>query len=82
MQGMGEGGEACPFEFNFDPATFKVGDEVSYRVTGSLEGFPFVGKLIEVHDDYVIICGTPNDPNSRMRGTRESRPVVQEADVC
>jgi hypothetical protein len=40
MQGMGEGGENCPFEFNFDPATFKPGDEVSYRVTGSLEGFP------------------------------------------
>ena len=45
MQGMGATGEACPFEFNFDPATFKVGDTVSYRVTGSLEGFPFVGTL-------------------------------------
>jgi hypothetical protein len=27
--GMGDG--SCPFEFNFDPATFKVGDMVSYR---------------------------------------------------
>jgi hypothetical protein len=35
MLGMGEG-EDCPFQFNFDPATFKVGDTVSYRVTGSL----------------------------------------------
>ena len=49
MQGMGETGEACPFEFNFDPASFKVGDVVSYRVNGSLEGFPFVGTLVEVH---------------------------------
>ena len=26
MQGMGEAGEACPFEFNFDPATFTPGE--------------------------------------------------------
>jgi len=45
VQGMGE---SCPFEFNFDQATFKVGDLVSYRVTGSLDGFPFVGTLLEV----------------------------------
>ena len=83
MQGMGstDGGEACPFEFNFDPATFKAGDVVSYRVTGSLEGFPFAGTLLEVHDDHVIISADVNDNNSRMRGTREDRPVVQEADA-
>ena len=78
MQGMGEN---CPFEFNFDEATFKVGDVVRYRVTGSLEGFPFVGTLLEVHDDYVVISADPNDPKSRMRGTRESRPVVDEAEI-
>lgn len=78
MQGMGE---SCPFEFNFDSATFKVGDVVSYRVTGSLEGFPFVGTLIEVHADHVIISADANDPNSRMRGTRESRPLVEEAEA-
>jgi hypothetical protein len=79
MQGMGE---ECPFEFNFDPDTFKVGDTVSYRVTGSLEDFPFVGTLLEVHDDHVVISGDANDPASRMRATRESRPVVAEADIC
>lgn len=82
MQGMGStDGEACPFEFNFEPTTFKVGDLVSYRVTGSLEGFPFVGTLLEVHDDHVIISADTNEPNSRMRGTRESRPMVEEADA-
>ncbi|HEX7821380.1 MAG TPA: hypothetical protein VF463_12285 [Sphingobium sp.] len=82
MQNMGgTDGEACPFEFNFDEATFKVGEVVSYRVTGSLEGFPFAGTLLEVHDDHVIISADVNDPNSRMHGTRESRPVVQEADA-
>lgn len=79
MQGMGEN---CPFEFNLDPESFKVGDLVSYRVTGSLEGMPFMGTLLEVHEDYVVISGDPDDLTSRMRGTRESRPVVLEADIC
>ncbi len=81
MQGMGGGGEDCPFEFNFDPLTFKVGDVVSYRVTGSLEGFPFVGTLTEVHDDHVLIAGDANDPATQYRGTRESRPVVDESEI-
>jgi hypothetical protein len=82
MQGMGEtAGEACPFEFNFDETTFKPGDTVSYRVGGSLEGFPFVGTLIEVHDDYVLIAGDPNEPDKHYRGTRESRPFVEYAEV-
>lgn len=78
MQGMGEN---CPFEFNFDAATFKVGDVVSYRVTGSLSDFPFMGTLLEVHDDHVILTSDPDDPNGRMRGTRESRPVVDESEI-
>lgn len=81
MQGMGETGEACPFEFNFDEKTFKVGDSVSYRVTGSLADFPFVGTLVEVHDDYVMIAGDANDPAKIYRGTRESRPVVDESEI-
>ena len=80
MQQMGEG--ACPFDFNFDPETFKVGDSVSYRVTGSLAGIPFSGVLLEVHEDQVVLTSDPDDPDSRMRATRESRPVVQEADIC
>jgi hypothetical protein len=81
MQGMGETGEACPFEFNFDPATFKAGDTVSYRVNGSLEGFPFVGTLLEVHEDHVMIAADPQDPGSTYRGTRESRPLVEYAQI-
>jgi hypothetical protein len=82
MQGMGTDDEACPFEFNFDPATFKAGDVVSYRVTGSLDGFPFVGTLVEVHEDYVLISpGDPTKPDERYRGTRESRPVVEESEI-
>ena len=61
--------------------SFKPGDLVSYRVTGSLEGFPFVGTLVEVHDDYVMIAGDPNQPELLYRGTRESRPVVSEDQV-
>lgn len=80
MQGMGDG--SCPFEFNTDAATFKVGDTVSYRVTGSLSGFPFMGILLEVHDDHVVLTSDVDDKNSRMRASREDRPVVQEADIC
>jgi len=82
MQGMGiVAGEDCPFEFNFDPSTFKVGDSVSYRVTGSLAGFPFVGTLLEVHDNHVVIAGDADDPESRYKGTRESRPVVEFSEI-
>ena len=80
MKGMGEGGEDCPFEFNFDAATFKVGDTVSYRVS-TMEGFPFVGELLEVQADYVVIAGDPNDPAVRYKGTRESRPLVDGSQI-
>ena len=82
MQNMGGEGEECPFAFNFDPATFKVGDTVGYRVSGSLEGFPFVGTLAQVHDDHVMIApGDPTAPDMLYRGTRESRPLVDEAAI-
>jgi hypothetical protein len=80
MQGVGEDGEACPFEFNFDPVSFKVGDTVSYRVS-TLGDFPFVGTLVEVHDDYVLIAGDPLKPEVLYRGTRESRPLVDGSEV-
>ena len=79
MLGMGDG--SCPFEFNFDPATFKVGDHVSYRVTGSLEGMPFVGTLLEVHDDHVVISPGESEPEARSRGPREDRPVVDISEI-
>ena len=81
MLGMGQDGEACPFEFNFDERTFKVGDVVSYRVSGSLEGFPFVGTLAEVHEEFVIIAADPTKPDTLYRGTRESRPLVDESEI-
>jgi hypothetical protein len=81
MQGMGDAGEACPFEFNFDAATFKVGDMVSYRVTGDLADFPFVGTLVDVGEDFVIIAADPTKPDERYRGTRESRPVVDASEL-
>ena len=81
MQGMGETGEACPFEFNFDEKTFKAGDLVSYRVNGSLEGFPFVGTLVEVHEDFVLIAGDPAEPGKLYCGTRESRPMVEHSEI-
>jgi len=78
---IGMGGGDCPFEFNFDEKTFRPGDVVSYRVTGSLDGMPFVGTLAEVHDDHVILLPDANDTTVRYRGTRESRPVVAESEI-
>lgn len=75
------GSEACPFQFNFDPATFKVGDMVSYRVD-SMGEFPFVGILLEVGEDYVVISpNDPQDPDRRMRGSRASRPLVPASEA-
>jgi hypothetical protein len=78
--GAGEAGEACPFEFNFDETAFKVGDLVSFRVTG-MDGFPFVGTLVEVHADHVLIAGDAEHPDKLYRGTRESRPVVDQSEI-
>lgn len=80
MKTEGEGD--CPFSFNFDAATFKVGDTVSYRVPEGFMDMPFVGVLLEVGEDYVVISpNDPGDPDRRMRGTRESRPVVSMAEA-
>ncbi len=80
MQGMGQASEQCPFEFNFDPAKFKPGDLVSYRIPERFGEMPFVGTILAVFDDYVeISANDPSDPHRRMRGTRESRPVVTAA---
>lgn len=82
MQNLGNGEEACPFTFNFDPATFKVGDLVSYRIPDRFDDFPFVGTIVAVHDDYLEI--SPNDPanpDKRMKGTKESRPVVHSSEA-
>jgi hypothetical protein len=78
MQDMGGGN--CPFTFNTDPATFAVGDWVSYRVVG-MDEFPFAGLLMEVHDDYVVVANDPDDRSSWLRATREGRPVVREEDI-
>ena len=79
MQSMNPGaeGERCPFEFNFVPETFKVGDTVSYRVPERFGDMPFVGVLVAVENDHVLISpNDPQDPDRRMRGTRVSRPEV------
>jgi hypothetical protein len=71
--------EACPFEFNFEPSTFKIGDTVSYRVP-KLAGFPFAATITAVFDDHVEIVDA-SEPGKPMRATRESRPVVADEDA-
>jgi hypothetical protein len=82
MQNLGATGEACPFSFNFDAKTFKVGDMVSYRIPDRFPDFPFVGTLAAVHKDYVeISANDPLNPTKLMKGTRESRPIVTSAEA-
>ena len=73
----------CPFEFNLDAKTFKVGDLVSYRVPEAFQDMPFVGQLLEVHEDHVILhhYGEEGGEIRPMRGTREDRPAVSEKDA-
>lgn len=70
--------ETCPFEFNFDPATFKPGDLVSYRVPERFGDFPFMGKIVAVHEDYIELSADDGTGHI-MRATRASRPVVSAA---
>lgn len=77
MMGMGEG--ECPFKFNVDPATFKVGDTVSYRVP-SLGEFPFAAEIKAVYEDYIEIADY-GEPEKRLRATREINPIVSDADA-
>lgn len=76
MQGMGQGDDQCPFEFNFDARTFKVGDTVSYRVP-RLGDWPFAARIVAVHADHIEI-EDPSEPGRVMRATREDRPVVSD----
>lgn len=76
------GDENCPFEFNFDEKTFKIGDIVSYRIPERFDEMPFVGELLHVGEDFVLISpNDPSDPDRKMRGTRESRPVVSASEA-
>ncbi len=77
MMGMGDG--SCPYSFNFEPDTFKVGDTVSYRVP-SLDDFPFAAQIKAVYDDYIEIADY-GEPEKILRATRESRPVVSDQDA-
>jgi hypothetical protein len=71
MQGLGNNqDEKCPFVFNTTPETFKVGDLVSYRISERFGEMPFIGTLLEVHDDYVT-------PRRRER----ARAVCAEASM-
>ena len=79
MLGMGTGD--CPFSFNTDPVTFKPGDVVSYRVEG-MDGFPFAGRLVEVHDDHVVLSSDLEGQGGEIyRATRADRPLVSADQV-
>ncbi|MFA7554837.1 MAG: hypothetical protein WCY88_11350 [Spongiibacteraceae bacterium] len=83
MIGIGSGGEDCPFQFNFDASTFKVGDIISYRVPDAFGETPFVGEITSVAEDHIFLrhYGEPAETATLMRGTLEDRPVVSQQDA-
>lgn len=87
MRGMGSTpDEPCPIQLNFDPATFKPGDLVSYRVPEAFGDSPFVGEIVKVEEDYILLKHyNPDDrPDNApiVKGTRESRPIVGQDEAC
>lgn len=75
-------GERCPFEFNMKPESFKPGDFVSYRVPGYFGDTPFVGQLISVHSDHVVLRHlTLLGDGDVMRASREERPAVSDEEA-
>jgi hypothetical protein len=54
-----------------DPASFKIGDLVSYRVPGKFGDFPFVGTIIAVHDEWIEITSGQHGMTGRLRGMRD-----------
>lgn len=83
MKEMGEG--ACPFKINMDPESFKVGDLVSYRVRDMPVDMPFLGVLMEVNKDHVMLRHYMEDSAYEkynpplLKATREVRPMVEDA---
>ena len=83
MRGMGENpGEDCTFAFNMDPSTFKPGDLISYRVPEAFGDMPFVGEIVSVEQDHIVLrhYGEGGD-GTLMKGSLEDRPVVSKQEA-
>ncbi|BFM07822.1 hypothetical protein [Halioxenophilus aromaticivorans] len=74
MMGTGEGD--CPFQFNFEPETFKVGDTISYRAP-ALGELPFVAEIKAVHSDYIEIANRNSQPRrpGKMAARHPGKPA-------
>ena len=46
-----------------------------------MDDWPFVGTLLEVHADHVVISPGPTEPDARYQATRESRPLVDGSEI-
>jgi len=88
MKGMGDHiDDPCPITLNFEPDTFKPGDLVSYRVPEEFGDTPFVGEILEVKEDHILICHYDADEKADkskskvMRATKVVRPVVSATEA-
>jgi hypothetical protein len=74
--------EQCPYEFNFDPQTFKIGDLVSYRIPERFGEMAFVGTITAVGDNHIELSDNDLRQPSIMRATRTARPVVAATEIA
>ena len=67
-----ENGDTVDSTFDKAPATFKVGDTVSYRDPQFI-GMPFVAVIHAVYEDHLELIDA-SEPQRILLATRESRP--------
>ncbi|BFM18065.1 hypothetical protein R50073_42480 [Maricurvus nonylphenolicus] len=73
----------CPFNFNTDASTFTTGDIVCYRAPELLGDMPFIGELLEVHADHVVLKhkGEMKSSQIPIRASREDYPIVAKEEA-
>ena len=80
---VNEQDKKCPFVFNTDATTFTVGDIVCYRAPEVLGDMPFVGELIAVHSDHVVLKhhGEIGGLENHILASREDYPIVAKSEA-
>ena len=75
--------KVCPFKFNTDADSFKPGDIICYYAPSLFGDIPFVGKLVEVHRDFVVLKHKDSSDLSdqRISATREGYPKVSREEA-
>ena len=80
---VNEHDKECPFNFNTDAKTFRTGDIVCYKAPEIFGDMPFVGELVEVHEDSVLLKhrGEMKSSELLIRAARTDYPIVSREEA-